>query len=162
MRRNETMTETRTEARPLVPVGMAIGQAVGQAESALTRLMAGVLAETGTTRETYTALQRLAVLDDDASRDGYVRDLSDWLDMDLWAAGELVASMAEAGLLTAADGRIRLSAAGAALREAVRGSLGTVTGPVFAPLDPADVETTVRTLHGIAARARALRTDGGI
>jgi hypothetical protein len=30
------------------------------------------------------------------------------------------------------------------------------------PLDPADVETTVRTLHGIIARARALAAVGGI
>jgi hypothetical protein len=160
MRRNETMTQTRT-----IPAGQAIGQAVGQAESVLTRLLAGVLAETGTERETYLALQRLAVLGDVATRDRYVRDLSDWLELDLWTAGELAGSLVGAGLLTAADGTIRLSDRGARLLEKIRGSIGAVTAPVFAPLDPADVETTVRTLRDISARGRALaplRADGGV
>lgn len=45
------MTETQTPPRPPV----TIGQAVGLAEAALTRLPTGVLAETGTSRETYLA-----------------------------------------------------------------------------------------------------------
>jgi hypothetical protein len=57
-----TMTEIQnagitTAPRPAVPIGQAIGQAVGQAEAALSRLLVQVLAETGTTRETYLALQ---------------------------------------------------------------------------------------------------------
>jgi len=50
------MTETRIEGGPLIPVGMAIGQTVGQAEAVMTRLLAGVLAETGTARQTYVCL----------------------------------------------------------------------------------------------------------
>lgn len=158
------MTQTRTEPRPSVPVG----QAVGQAESALTRLLMGVLAETGTKRETYLALQRLAALGDAATRDRYVRDLCDWLDLDLRAAGELADGMAQSGLITTTDGTIGLSPSGARLREKIRGSIAAVTAPLLAPLDPADVETTVRTLGEITARAREMRSatppraEGGI
>ncbi len=151
------MTETQTEAGSLVPPGLAIGQAVGQAERVLTRLLSGVLAETGTTRETYLALQRLSVHGDRAVRDDYVRDLSDWLGLDLWAAGELADGMVDAGLLALSDGTIRLADGGAELREGIRQSIGTITGPLYAPLDPADIETTVRTLRGITSRARELR-----
>jgi hypothetical protein len=52
------MTETETTVRPPA----TIGQAVGIAETELTRLLAGVLAETGTPRETYLAMQRLSFL----------------------------------------------------------------------------------------------------
>jgi hypothetical protein len=151
------MTETPIETRPLVPAGMAIGQAVGQAQLVLTRLLSGVLAETGTTRETYLALQRLAVYGDVAGRDRYVRDLSEWLELDLWAAGELADGMVDAGLLTLAEETIRLAEAGAGLRERIRQSIGAVTGPLYAPLDPGDIETTVRTLEDITSRARELR-----
>jgi hypothetical protein len=151
------MTETRTESLPAIPVGQAIGQAVGQAQTVLTGLLAGVLAKTGTRRETYLALQRLASDGGAAERDGFVRDLSDVLDMDLWAAGELADSMVAEGLLTSADGTIRLADAGAALRARIGGSIGALSAPVFGPLDPADVATTLRTLDVITTRARAAR-----
>ena len=88
------MSETRPQSPQPVPPGMAIGQAVGQAESVLSRLLAGVLAEAGTERKAYFALQRLTVLGDTARRDDYLNDLSDWLDIDLWSAGELADRLA--------------------------------------------------------------------
>jgi len=103
------MTETRTESLPAIPVGQALGQAVGQAQAILTRLLTGVLAETGTPRETYLALLRLSVHGDSLQRDRYVRDLSDSLGLDLWAAGELADGMLDAGLLTLAGETIRLA-----------------------------------------------------
>jgi len=150
------MTETRTESLPAIPVGQALGQAVGQAQAILTRLLTGVLAETGTPRETYLALLRLSVHGDSLQRDRYVRDLSDSLGLDLWAAGELADGMLDAGLLTLAGETIRLADAGAELRERTRRSVGTVTAPLYEGLDPADIETTVRTLQDITSRAREL------
>ena len=152
------MTETRTESVPAIPVGQEIGQAVGQAQTVLTGLLAGVLAETGTRRETYLALQRLASRGGTADRDSFVRDLGDVLDVDLWAAGELADGMTAEGLLTVADGTIRLADRGAALRARIGDSIGALTAPVYGPLDPADVATTLRTLHEITTRARAART----
>ena len=150
------MTETRTESLPAIPVGQALGQAVGQAQTILTRLLTGVLAETGTPRETYLALLRMSVHGDSLQRDRYVRDLSDSLGLDLWAAGELADGMLDAGLLTLAGETIRLADAGAELRERTRRSVGTVTAPLYEGLDPADIETTVRTLQDITSRAREL------
>ena len=153
------MTQTRTEARPPAGAGVAIGQAVGQAEAVLTRLLAGVLAETGTARETYLALQRLSAHADTIGREGYVRDLSDWLDLDLWSAGELADRLVASGLLTLTGGTIRLAAAGSELRERIRHLAGDVTAPLYAKLDPADIETTVRTLRDLTMLARAMRSD---
>jgi hypothetical protein len=154
------MTETRTESLPAIPVGQAIGQAVGQAQAVLTGLLASVVAETGTRREAYLALQRLAGRGGAAGRDSFVRDLGDALGMDLWAAGELADSMVAEGLLTSADGTIRLADPGAALRARIGDSIGALTAPVFGPLDPADVAATLRTLQEITTRARAARAAG--
>jgi hypothetical protein len=137
---------------------MAIGQAVGQAESVLSRLLAGVLAKTGTNRETYLGLQRLLVHGDTAGREDYARDLSDSLDIDLWSAGELTTEMAASGVVMITGETIRLSEAGAALRERIRREIAGVMAPVWEQLDPADVETTVRTLARITALARAVRS----
>lgn len=152
------MTATRTESLPPVPAGMAIGQAVGQAESVLSRLLAGVLAKTGTKRETYLALQRLLVHGDAAGREDYARDLSDSLDVDLWSAGELATHMVASGLVTLTGETIRLSEAGAQLRERIRREIADVMAPVWEQLDPADVETTVRTLKRVTTLARAARS----
>ncbi len=151
------MTETRTEDGPVIPVGMAIGQVVGQAEAVLTRLLAGVLAETGTTRESYLAMQRLLARGDETDREVYVRDLSDWLDLDLWSAGELAAALVDEGLFTLDHETIRLAPPGAELRERIRRGVGDLMAPVWAQLDPADVETTVRTLRQITTLSRNLR-----
>src|SRR5215469_12378901 len=157
MRRNETMTEVRTEDGPAIPVGLAIGQVVGQAETVLTKLLAGVLAEAGATRETYLAMQRLLVHNDAADRDVYVRDLSDWLDLDLWSAGELADTLVAEGLFTLDHETIRLAPTGAELRERIRRGIGDRMAPVWAQLDPADVEITVRTLRQVTTLARATR-----
>ena len=150
------MTETRIEDGPAIPVGLAIGQVVGQAEAVLTKLLAGVLAETGATRETYLAMQRLMVRGDAADHDVYVRDLSDWLDIDLWSAGELASTLVDEGLFTLDHETIRLAPSGAELRERIRQGVGDLMAPVWAQLDPADVETTVRTLRQVTLLARGL------
>jgi hypothetical protein len=155
------MTETRTASRPPVPpvqVGAAIGGAVGQAESVLSRLLAGVLAKTGTKRQTYLALQRLLAHGDDVGREDYVRDLSDALDVDLWSAGELALGLVTDGLVTLTGETITLSEAGALLRERIRHEIADVMAPVWEQLDPADIETTVRTLGRVTTLARAVRS----
>jgi hypothetical protein len=150
------MTQNGTESRPAIPVGLQIGQVVGQAQSVLSGLLSGVLEQTQTKNETYLALQRMALIGGEASRDGYVRELSDWLDLDLWDARDLADSLIAAGLLTAADGSVRLSDAGARLRAVIVGSMSAITTPLWGSFDPADLETTVTTLRQISVRARSL------
>ena len=147
------MTETREAIRPVLP----LGQAVGQAEVVLSRLLADVLAETGTSRETYLAMRRLTVLGGAAAHDAYIHDLSDWLELDLWTARELAASLISSEVLAEADGAVRLSPRGEELRRKINGSVSAVTAMLLAQLDGNDVETTIRTLQEITARAAALR-----
>jgi hypothetical protein len=144
-----------TGPRP-VPIGMA----VGQAEAVLGKLLARVLAETGTSRQHYLAMQRLAGLGGAATREAYVFDLSDALGIDLWAAGELADTLAEAGLLAEADGVIQLGEHGADVRGRIAGSAGAITRALLAPISPADVETTIRTLREVTLRGRALLAAG--
>jgi len=150
------MTETtHTAPAEAIPI-VTIGQAVGQAEAVLSRLLAGVLAQTGTSRQGYLALQRLAALGGAATREDYVTDLSNWLSVDLWTAGELADSLAQAGLLEAGGGPVRFAPAGRELRDRIVGSASAAAQSVIAPLDPADLATTVRVLRVVAARGRAL------
>ena len=137
-----------TQQQPLL-----IGPAVGQAQAVLNRLLAGILAESGTSRRDYLALQRLTVLGGQASRDAYERDLSRWLELDGPAARQLADGLLSAGLVSdEADGTVRLGAPGRALREQVLAASAKTTGPVLAAIDPEDLETTVRTLDQITKR----------
>ena len=133
-----------------------VGQAVGMAERTLTKLLAGVLARTGTSRQTYLALQRLSALGDDVTRDRYVDDLGFWFDLDLWNAGQVADGLAADGLVAVAGGTVALTASGADLQAKIRAGAAAVTAELYGPIDPADLETTVRTLREIAARAQAM------
>jgi hypothetical protein len=153
-----------TTPRPSLPVGQAMGQAVGQAEAALSGMLIEVLTRTGITRETYLALQRIVALGGSAGREDYAADLSDSLGLDLWAAGQRVSTLVSAGLLAedeAGGETIRLTAAGTELRGRLQDAVRAVTAPLWESLDPAALNTTIRTLEEITARARALRPAGG-
>jgi DNA-binding MarR family transcriptional regulator len=159
MTETETETETQTTARPPV----TIGQAVGIAEAALTRLLTGVLAETGTSRETYLAFQRLSLLGGAAAMDAYVRDLGDALALDEPSATSLAGSLQTAGLIheierDARSGRVvDLTDAGTALLGRIRQSVARLTAELVVPFDAADIETTIRTLQAITERAQQMR-----
>ena len=160
---------TSTQETP--PSALPIGQAVGQAEAALTRLLTGVLAESGTSRQTYLSLQRLNALGGEATPDAYERDLSDWLELDATAATRLAADLVAAGLAETGStdtgstetgstetggGVIRLTARGRGLRASVLAASAKITGPLLAAIDRDDLETTVRTLDEITRRARGI------
>ena len=155
------MTETQAVQQAVQPPIVTIGQAVGQAEAVLTKLLARVLAETGTSRQDYLAMQRLTALGGSASRADYLTDLSNSLDLDLWAAGELADSLSESGLLEQEAGSVRFGAAGEALRGQIATASGAVTRSLVAPVDPADVATTIRTLSQLTTRARGFLSAEG-
>jgi DNA-binding MarR family transcriptional regulator len=140
---------------PAAPAPL-IGQAVGQAEASLTRLLSGVLTEWDTSRDTYLALQRLAALGGQTTRDACERDLADWLDLDAPSARALAARLVAAGLAAEQDGTITLTGPGRARREGILAAAGQVTGPLLAALDRDDVATTIRTLNEITRRARGI------
>lgn len=149
-----------TGTKPTGTQAITIGQAVGQAEGVLSQFLARVLAETGTSRQDYLAMQRLAGLGGTATREAYVFDLSDGLRLDLWAAGELADTLTESGILQESDGVVRLGNYGQDLRMRIAGSAGAVTRALVAPLNPADVEVTIRTLREITERGREFLAAG--
>ena len=79
------MTTTGENTRPL-PL---IGQAVGQAQASLTRLLTGILAESGTSYQIWLGLQRLNAIGGQPTRAAYEADLSYWLQLDGPAAARL-------------------------------------------------------------------------
>lgn len=147
-------------AKPAMSAGQAIGQAVGQAQSVLSRTLLEAVAQAGTTRETYLALQRLGVLGDTAAMDAYLRDLADWLDLDAPSAAELADGLAASRLITAADRAVEITADGARLRARIAGLISAITAPLYEQLSPSDVETTVRTLRGLSTGVRAAMASG--
>ena|SRR5690348_2374781 len=162
------MTTTQENARPL-PL---IGQSVGQAQATLTRLLDGILAESGTSHQAWLGLQRLSVLGGQPGRDAYEHDLSGWLQLDGQQAARLVGDLVAAGLaetVPAATGpaatgpadaggtggdAIRMTDAGRKLRQDVLATSAQVTGPVLAAVDRRDLEVTIRTLDEITRRVR--------
>jgi len=159
------MTTTQENARPL-PL---IGQSVGQAQATLTRLLDGILAESGTSHQAWLGLQRLNALGGQPGRDAYERDLSNWLQLDGQEAARLVGDLVAAGLAetglaetglagtglagTGGDA-IRMTDAGRKLRQDVLATSAQVTGPVLATVDRGDLEVTIRTLDEITRRVR--------
>ncbi len=151
------MTTIQENARP-APL---IGQAVGQAQASLTRLLVGVLAESGTSYQAWLGLQRLAALGGQATREAYQRDLSDWLLLDGPAAARLAGNLIAADLADTEDGEVRVTARGRELREQVLTASAKITRPMLATIDRDDLETTVRTLDEITRRARGTITTEG-
>ncbi|HEU5385339.1 MAG TPA: hypothetical protein VFV73_05515 [Streptosporangiaceae bacterium] len=153
------MTTTQENARPL-PL---IGQSVGQAQAILTRLLDGILAESGTSHQAWLGLQRLNALGGQPGREAYERDLSNWLQLDGQQAARLAGDLVAAGLAetgpagaggTGGDA-IRMTDAGRKLRQDVLAKSAQVTGPVLAAVDRGDLEVTIRTLDEITRRVRA-------
>jgi hypothetical protein len=160
------MTTTGEDTRPL-PL---IGQAVGQAQASLTRLLTGILADSGTSYLLWLGLQRLNAMGGQPSREAYEADLSYWLQLDGRDAARLASDLIAAGLAVGGgegdgggggDGLIAISARGRALRDAVLAASAQVTGPMLATIDRADLDTTIRTLQEITRRARETNTTEG-
>ena len=144
------MTTTGEDTRPL-PL---IGQAVGQAQASLTRLLTGILAESGTSYQIWLGLQRLNAMGGQPARAAYEADLSYWLQLGAPAATRLAGDVVGADLATSdGDGTVTLSARGRALREEVLAASAKVTGPMLATIDHADLDTTIRTLEKITRLA---------
>ena len=146
------MTITGEGARSL-PL---IGQAVGQAQASLTRLLTGILAESGTSYQIWLGLQRLNAIGGRPTRAAYEADLSYWLQLDGPAAARLAGDLVAADLADTGPDAIRLTAQGRGLREDVLAASAKVTQPMLATIDRDDLETTVRTLDEITRRARGI------
>jgi hypothetical protein len=153
-----TAAPTPTAAPATPAAALNIGAAVGMAERALTRRLTSVLAETGTPTLTWYAFQRLSTFGTPPSPEAFRRDLCVELDLDEAATATLVDEIMAAGFAreTGGGAQIVFTDTGEARRDRIRGALAPRAAELTASLDPRDVETTVRTLTAITARARAL------
>jgi hypothetical protein len=134
---------------PPVP---SFGQTLALAERTLTETLRRHLAERDTVPETWYALQLIATRGPGLAREALSDDLAGSRSLDPEATRELLARLETEGLI-GGDAEVDLTAAGETLHRSLREYIAGPTARLLGRLDPADVETTVRTLRAITARA---------
>jgi hypothetical protein len=138
-----------------VPVSFGqFGQALAFAERTLTAMLRRHLAERDTTPETWYALQLIALGGPAIAREALIGDLERSRTLDAESTGELLARLDDEGLIRG-DLELELTADGKALHASLREYVGGPTARLLSQFAVDDVETTIRTLQAIAARAEA-------
>jgi DNA-binding MarR family transcriptional regulator len=128
------------------------GQTLAFAERSLTAVLRQHLAERQTTPETWYALQLIATRGPGLDRGALSRDLEGSPRLDPESTRELLAQLEADGLITG-DAEVDLTTAGEAVHRSLRESIAGPRNKLLSQFDVADVETTVRTLQAITARA---------
>ena len=128
------------------------GQTLAFAERSLTAVLRRHLAERETTPETWYALQLIATRGPGLDREALSRDLEGSPSLDPDSTRELLAQLEADGLITG-DAEVDLTTAGAAVHRSLRESIAGPRNRLLGQFDVEDVETTVRTLQAITARA---------
>jgi hypothetical protein len=134
------------------PVYAQFGQTIAFAERALTASLRAHLARRDTQPESWYALQLLATRGPGLSREALSRDLEGSRTLTADSTRELLARLEGEGLIRG-DDELELSDAGAALHRSLREYIAGPTTELLSQFDIDDVETTVRTLQAITARA---------
>ena len=128
------------------------GQTLAFAERSLTAVLRRHLAERQTTPETWYALQLIATRGPGLDREALSRDLEGSPNLDPDSTRELLAQLEADGLISG-DAEVDLTTAGAAVHRSLRESIAGPRNRLLGEFDVEDVETTVRTLQAITARA---------
>ena len=128
------------------------GQTLAFAERSLTAVLRQHLAERETTPETWYALQLIATRGPGLDREALSRDLEGSPNLDPGSTRELLAQLEADGLISG-DAEVDLTTAGAAVHRSLRESIAGPRNRLLGQFDVEDVETTVRTLQAITARA---------
>jgi hypothetical protein len=135
------------------------GQTLAFAERAMTALLRRHLAERRIEPETWYALQLVATRGPRLSRDVLRDDLEGSRTLNPDSVRELLARLETDGLIRG-DAEIELTDAGAALHRSLREYIAGPRAEVLSQFSVEDVDTTVRTLQAITARAEAQLTAG--
>lgn len=137
------------------------GQALGLAEKTLSAILRAHLAERDTEPETWYALQLIATRGPRYARTALI-DALEGPNFDAGSARELLARLDSDGVI-GGDEAVDLTAAGEALHRSLREYIAAPTARLLSQFDARDIETTVRTLQTITARAAeevsSLRSD---
>ncbi len=128
------------------------GQTLAFAERALTAVLRRHLAERHTTPETWYALQLIATRGPALDREALSDDLASSPNLDADATRELLARLEADGLIRG-DAQVDLTTAGEAVHRSLREYIAEPRTRLLSQFDVEDVETTIRTLQAITARA---------
>jgi DNA-binding MarR family transcriptional regulator len=128
------------------------GQTLAFAERALTAVLRQHLAQRQTTPETWYALQLIATRGPGLDRRALSRDLEGSPNLDADSTRELLARLETDGLVHG-ESEVDLTTAGEAVHRSLRESIAGPRNQLLSQFDVEDIETTVRTLQAITARA---------
>jgi DNA-binding MarR family transcriptional regulator len=141
---------------------MPFGQVLAYAERSLTGLLKVALAAADVAPQRWYALQTIVTRGPVADAAALRADLARSPNIDAAEVDELLNGLAVDGLIQRGPGEaVELTPAGAALHRSLRERVDRLTATVQAPLDPADIATTKRTLQELTARAEALSATPG-
>jgi hypothetical protein len=136
------------------------GQTLAFAERTLTATLRQHLAERGTKPETWYALQLIATRGPGLAREALSADLEGSRTLNADSTRELLARLEAEGLIRG-DAKLDLTAEGETLHRSLRDYIAGPTVRLLSQFDVDDVETTVRTLQAITARAQEELTVAG-
>ena len=128
------------------------GQTLAFAERTLTATLRRHLAERGVQPETWYALQLIATRGPGMARAELASDLEGSRTLNPDSTRELLARLEAEGLIRG-DAEVDLTADGEALHRSLREYIAGPTARLLGEFDRDDIETTVRTLQAITARA---------
>jgi Mn-dependent DtxR family transcriptional regulator len=128
------------------------GQTLAFAERALTAVLRQHLAERQTTPETWYALQLIATRGPGLTREALSHDLEGSRTLNADSTRELLARLETEGLIRG-DEKLDLTTEGEALHRSLRESIAGPRNQLLSHFDVDDIETTMRTLQAITARA---------
>ena len=135
------------------------GQTLAFAERTLTAVLRRHLAERQTTPETWYALQLIATRGPGLDREALSRDLEGSPALNADSTRELLARLETEGLIRG-DAELDLTTEGEVLHRSLRESIAGPRNQLLSQFDVADIETTMRTLQAITARAEEERGSG--
>ena len=130
------------------------GQTLAFAERTLTATLREHLAQRDTQPETWYALKLIATRGPGLSREALSRDLAGSPTLDADSTRELLAGLEAQGLI-GGSAQVDLTAEGEALYRSLREYIAGPTIRLLGQFDIHDIETTVRTLQAITAKATA-------
>ena len=128
------------------------GQTLAFAERTLTAVLRRHLAERQTTPETWYALQLIATRGPGLDREALSRDLEGSPNLSADSTRELLTQLEADGLISG-DAEVDLTTAGEAVHRSLRESIAGPRNQLLSQFEVEDIETTVRTLQAITARA---------
>ena len=128
------------------------GQTLAFAERTLTAVLRQHLAQRQTTPETWYALQLIATRGPGLDREALSRDLEGSPNLNADSTRALLARLETDGLIHGAA-EVDLTTAGEAVHRSLRESIAGPRNELLSGFDAEDIETTMRTLQAITARA---------